>query len=111
MYGVPKICKTAKDLERIHEMAKQGKLPREQVKNYWRGLLNNRQRYVFDRILSDTEDPDGNPPDYIVLENELDDGTTERRQHKLEENSDALIFRLGYTVSQVENKISELEVD
>lgn len=108
MYGVPKICKTANDFERIHELAKQGKLPQEQVKKHWDGLLGTSQHYVFDRVLGDTEDPDGSSPDYVVVENELEDGSIERRQHKLAENPEGAIFKLGYSVSDVNQKISEL---
>jgi hypothetical protein len=108
MYGVPKTLNTRADFDRVHDLAKAGRLPAEGVKKYWQGLLSGKDHYVFDRILADGEDPDGTPPDYIVLNVEQDDGTTERRQQKLMENPDARIFKLGYTAADVETKISEL---
>jgi hypothetical protein len=110
MYGVPKTVKTANDLERIHGMALEGRLPKERVAKHWQGLLNGKDHYVFDRKLSDSEDPDGSPPDYIVLDVKQEDGTTERHQYQLQEDPNASIFELGYTVSKVNAKLNELGV-
>lgn len=111
MYGVPRTVKTANDLERIHALALEGKLSKAGVARHWQGLLNGRTHYVFDCKLADSEDPDGSPPDYIVLDVTLDDGTTEERhQYQLQEDPGAAIFKLGYTVTGVQTKIDELGV-
>ena len=110
MIGVPRVCKTKQDYERIHQMAKDGKLHKEEVLRHLRGLLGTKDHYVFDRLLGDSEEPDGETPEYIVVEHEKDDGTVERRQNKLTENPKGRIFKLGFTESGVRQMISELEV-
>lgn len=110
MYGVPKTVKTASDLERIHALALEGKLSKASVAKHWQGLLNGKDHYAFDRKLADTEDPDGSPPDYVVLDVKQDDGTTERHQYQLQEDPGAAIFELGYSVSGVQTKLDELGV-
>lgn len=108
MYGVPKTLNTKQDYERVHSLALSGEASQEEVKKHWQGLINSRMKYEFDRVLSESEDPDGPAPDFIVLDVKLDDNTIERRQQKLVSNPNAAIFRLGYNVAEVESKINEL---
>jgi len=70
-----------------------------------RGLLATRQRYEFDRILADGEDPDGPEPEHRVVTDE--DG--ERRQNKLVDDPNGRIYRLGLTDVEVEHWIKTLE--
>jgi len=126
MYGVPKVCKTVKDFERVHELAKAGKLPRERgvdpkelVKKQWQGLQNSHYHYVFDRVLDEDgekdgkspdykKEKDGKSPDYKEVREVKEDGSTERRQFKLKENPSGKIFKLGYDPDDVQAKIEEL---
>lgn len=110
MIGTPRVCKTASDYERIYQMAKEGKLPKQEVLNHLQGLLNTREKYVFDRVLEDSEEPDGDSPQYTVVERELEDGTVERRQNKLEEDPNGRIFKLGFSVENIQKRIDDLEV-
>lgn len=109
MIGVPQVCKTKQDCQNIHRMAQDGKLPKGEVLSHLRGLLGTKDYYVFDRMLEDSEDPDGSPPEYTVVETEKEDGTTERKQNKLVENPKGRIFKMGFTVSQVQQMIKDLE--
>lgn len=108
MYGYPKIINTRHDVEYLvgylgtHWATEENK---QRGLSFLRGLRDNTQIYVFDRILSESEDPDGPEPDFIVLQDE--DGG--RKQMRLEENPNALIYRLGFTVAEVENLIATVE--
>lgn len=109
MIGVPRTCKTKQDYLNIYQAAKNGKLPSDEVLKSLRGLLGTKDCYVLDRILGDSEEPDGTPPEYTVTETVQEDSTTERRQNKLTENPKGRIFKLGFTVSAVQQMISDLE--
>lgn len=113
MKGIPhNSLKTAQDYEGMQELALAGELrPRDvdTLKRYWASLLNGRFCYERDRLLGESEEPDGDEPEYRVLTEEADDGTEERWQYKRVEDSHARIHALGYDVATVENKIAELE--
>lgn len=110
MYGVPQVLATAADFEKVHQMALNGECDPEAVGRHWRGLLASRQAYDRDRVLADGESADGPEPKYKVLEEELEDGTTQRVQYVLAEQPGAKIYALGYTVAGVESKLTELGV-
>lgn len=77
------------------------------TKRAYQGLLNTSKHYVFDRKLGPDEQPDGPEPDYIVMEEEQEDGTVKRTQSKLVENSNGKLFKLGFTVSDVQGVIDK----
>ena len=108
MKGIPgPALATRSDYERLHKMALDGELrPREidKLRRYWQALIDGRWRYDRDRVLEDGEDPDGDEPEYRVIEDE-EEG---RVQHKRVRDDKALIDRLGFSVEEVENKIKEL---
>lgn len=108
MYGYPKIIKTRHDVEYLvgylgSKWATQANIERGLA--FLRGLRDNTTRYVFDRVLAESEQPDGDEPDYRVLEN--DDG--EREQFKLEEDPGARIHKLGFTQAEVQQLIDTIE--
>ncbi|MCS4503912.1 hypothetical protein NYO91_07450 [Arhodomonas aquaeolei] len=113
MKGIPhNSLKTAQDYEGMQQLAIAGELrPRDvaTLRRYWQSLLDGRWRYDRDRLLGDSEAPDGDEPDYRVLVEEAEDGTEERWQYKRVADDKARIHHLGYDVATVEGKIAELE--
>jgi len=114
MQGVPRCgLRTRADYDLMQSLAVQGEIRPQGVatlKQHWQGLLSGRFTYVYDRDLADGEAPDGDMPDFRVLEVEDDDtGETRRVQMKRTESPQAEIFRLGYTVQDVEQAITDLE--
>lgn len=123
MQGVPRYgLRTRADYDLLQGLAIQGEIRPQGVatlKRHWEGLLAGRWTYVHDRELTEGEAPDGPEPEYRVLElrDESADieGETEneaavrRVQIKRIESPTAEIFRLGFTVHDVEQAISDLE--
>ena len=108
MYGYPKIIQTRHDVEYLvgylgtHWATEEN---RERGLRYLRGLRDNTTVYVVDRALDVGEAPDGPEPDYRVMEDE----EGQRMQYRLEENPRAPIFRLGFTVEEVDALIATVE--
>lgn len=108
MYGYPKHINTRSDIEYLvgflgTKWATDENRSRGTA--FLRSLIEGRFAYQFDRVLADEENPDGESPDYIVLTDE--DGA--RRQLKRVEDKNAMIYRLGFTVDEVEALIDEVE--
>lgn len=107
----PPALKTTSDYERLHQLALDGELRRsdiERLRQRWSSLLDP---YIYqrDRQLDDDEDPDGDKPEYRVIEDELEDGTVERWQLKRARDPNARIDRLGYSEDEVQSKLDELD--
>lgn len=113
MRGVPRILKTRADFERCQAMARDGRLGQNSLRRlfaHWEGLLAGRYYYVLDRVLADTEEPDGSPPEYIVREvDDEDSGETRREQLKRVERVPSALERIGVSVSDAEDAMTELE--
>ncbi len=114
MQGVPRYgLRTRADYDLLQGLATQGEIRPQGVatlKRHLEGLLVGRFTYVYDRDLANGEAPDGDMPDFRVLDVEDDDtGETRRVQMKRTESPQAEIFRLGYTVQGVEQSITDLE--
>ncbi|SDJ41781.1 hypothetical protein [Billgrantia gudaonensis] len=108
MYGYPKIIQTRHDVEYLvgylgSKWATQENIARGLA--FLRGLRDNTTVYVFDRALAEGEEPDGAEPAYRVMQDE----EGERHQYRLEENPRAPIFRLGFTVEEVDSLITTIE--
>src|SRR5690554_4948302 len=103
MIGFPKKLNSRKDYENI--IKDFGYI--KDVKRAYQGLLNTSKHYVFDRNLTSEEEPDGNEPEYKVLEEEQEDETMQRVQYKLIENTTGKIFKLGFTIDEVEEVINK----
>lgn len=69
------------------------------------GLIDDAQRYFFDRELTAQEQPDGPEPLYKVVTD--DDGT--RRQLKLQDDPTAMILHLGLTVAEAQNMMQTIQ--
>lgn len=115
MQGVPRYgLRTRADYDLLHGLATQGEIRPQGVatlKRHFEGLLAGRFTYVHDRVLADGESPDGDMPDYRVLTVEDEEtGETRRVQMKRIESPQAEIFRLGFTVQEVEQAITDLEM-
>lgn len=114
MQGVPRYgLRTRADYDLLLGLATQGEIRPQGVatlKRHFEGLLSGRFTYVHDRVLAEAESPDGDMPDYCVLNVEDEEtGETRRVQMKRIESPQAEIFRLGFTVQEVEQAITDLE--
>jgi hypothetical protein len=114
MQGVPRYgLRTRADYDLLLGLATQGEIRPQGVatlKRHFEGLLSGRFTYVHDRELAEAESPDGDMPDYRVLNVEDEEtGETRRVQMKRIESPQAEIFRLGFTVQEVEQAITDLE--
>lgn len=114
MQGVPRFgLRTRADFELLQQLALQGQLRPTCIatlQRHWQGLLAGRWTYVYDRDLAADENPDGEAPQYLVIESEDEaSGEMRRAQHRRIEAPSAAIFQLGFTVPEVEQAISALE--
>jgi hypothetical protein len=105
MYGYPKQIATRTDAEYLLGYLGSPWATPENIQRgllFFEGMLAHAKSYVFDRNLAEGEEPD---PDCIVLVQE--DGT--RRQEALADDPAALIYRMGYTVAEVEAIITQIK--
>jgi len=108
MYGYPKIIKTRTDVHYLvgymgSKWATETNVQRGLA--FLRGLRDNTTQYVFDRMLTEGEDPDGSEPQYRVLPSE----EGEREQFTLQDNPTARIHQLDFTVAEVQQLIDSVE--
>ncbi len=110
MYGIPKILQTRNDFDSCLTAAKSGEASAAAVIMHFRGLITSSQTYIFDKTLSEDEQPSGEMPEYCIAE-QKDEVTAvvTRAQYKLTTDTNARIFELGYTIENVEQIIAELE--
>lgn len=106
MISIPTVLNTRADYDRALDKARKGEQQTADVLQHFVGLCENRFTYVFDKSLTEQQEPDGETPDYIVL---TDSETEQRTQLKRVEMINAAIFTLGYTVAAVKKIIKELE--
>lgn len=114
MRGFPRnALKTREDFEMMQTRAVEGSLrPRQvsELRRHWQSLLNGRFAYQHDRVLAEGEEPDGQEPEYRVIEDTEDDGETVRRvQFRRAEVASSRMARMGFTQAEVEQAITELE--
>ncbi len=109
MHGAPKTLQTKEDYEVCHAEVLAGYPAKNEMIDRWQSLIDTQQIYVFDRILAADEAADGAEPDYRVVEDKLEDGTIERHQFILVADSASMLGGLGYTVAEVQAKMTELE--
>lgn len=110
MYQIPKQLKTRTDHDRVYVLAKAGACKCTQALAHFEGLLRGHYRLEFDRVLGESEPADGDEPDYRVLTAEDEStGEPERHQYKRVERVESRVTRLGYTVSELEDIITELQ--
>lgn len=102
MRGFPTHLNTRADYELVHDAALAGELPTDKLLTAYDALLNTRLHYVFDRLLATDEPADGAEPEYRVMAEKLEDGTTQRTQYKLVDNPDARLYQLGFAVADIE---------
>jgi len=76
------------------------------VKRSYQGLLNTAEKYEFDKELAAESDRTGPAPEYKVMTQE-EEGTEKIVQFKLVDNPNGKIFRLGFTVDEVQEVIDQ----
>lgn len=114
MRGFPRnALKTRQDFEMMQARAAEGSLrPRQvsELRRHWQSLLDGRFAYQVDRVLEGDEEPDGQEPEYRVVDETEDDGETIRRvQFKRIESDSSRLARMSFSQTEVEHAIAELE--
>ena len=102
MRGFPKVLNSRQDYENI--VSDFGYT--EKVKRAYQGLLNTAEKYEFDKELAAESDRTGPTPKYKVMTQE-EEGTEKIVQFKLVDNPNGKIFRLGFTVDEVQEVIDQ----
>lgn len=107
MHGIPRILQTREDFDLALAAARSGEADKTIVAGHFKGLIEAAHYYAFDRYLADGEAPDGAPPEYWVIE--PTEYQPQRRQEKRTLDPEARLFKLGYSLAEVEAIINELE--
>lgn len=94
MVGYPKFLNTKEDYEFVRV-----NFPREQWESDFKALLNERYEWFN---LGEIEDEGVTDDTHKVVEDKRGDETVVRYQYEYKENENARIYRLGYTVEEVE---------
>jgi hypothetical protein len=102
MRGFPKVLNSRQDYENIINDFGYT----EKVKRAYQGLLNTAEKYEFDKELAAESDRTGTEPEYKVMTQE-EEGTEKIVQFKLVGNPNGKIFRLGFTVDEVQEVIDQ----
>ncbi|SFL93462.1 hypothetical protein [Halanaerobium salsuginis] len=102
MRGFPKVLNSRQDYENI--ISDFGYTAK--VKRAYEGLLNTAEKYEFDKELAAESDRTGPAPEYKVMTQE-EEGTEKIVQYKLVNNPDGKIFKLGFTIGEVEEVIAQ----
>ena len=95
MVGFPKFLNTKEDYEFVR-----ANFPKEQWESDFKALLNERYEWFN---LGEIEGEGVTDDTHKVVEDKRDDETVVRYQYEYKENENARIYRLGYTVEEVEN--------
>ena len=102
MRGFPKVLNSKKDYENvINDFGYTSK-----VKRAYQGLLNTAKKYKFDKELAAESDRTGPEPEYKVMTQE-EEGTETIVQYKLVDNPNGKIFKLGFTIDEVQEVINQ----
>ena len=102
MRGFPKVLNSRQDYENI--VSDFGYTAK--VKRAYQGLLNTAEKYEFDKELAAESERTGPEPEYKVMTQE-EEGTEKIVQFKLVDNPNGKIFRLGFTVNEVQEVIDQ----
>lgn len=113
MRGTPDVLKTRADYERVRDLTINDSLPyADKIKaiKHWRALLGGRWRWEFDKELEFESEADSGD-NYRVIK-ERDEETEEIQrivQEKRVESLNARLFKLEFTVEEVQDVISSME--
>jgi hypothetical protein len=102
MRGFSKVLNSRQDYENV--INDFGYTPK--VKRAYQGLLNTAKKYEFDKELAAESDRTGPEPEYKVMTQE-EEGEEKIVQFKLVDNPNGKIFRLGFTVDEVQEVIDQ----
>ena len=94
MVGYPKFLNTKEDYEFVR-----ANFPKEQWESDFKALLNERYEWFN---LGEIEGEGVTDDTHKVVEDKRDDETVVRYQYEYKANENARIYRLGYTVEEVE---------
>ena len=101
MRGFPKVLNSRQDYENVvNDFGYTAK-----VKRAYEGLLNTAEKYEFDKELAAESDRTGPAPEYKVMTQEEE--KEKIVQFKLVDNLNGKIFRLGFTVEEVQEVIDQ----
>ena len=102
MRGFPKVLNSRQDYENI--ISDFGYTAK--VKRAYQGLLNTAKKYEFDKELAAESDRTSPEPEYKVMTQEEDE-EEKIVQYKLVNNPDGKIFKLGFTIDEVQEVIDQ----
>ena len=102
MRGFPKVLNSRQDYENVvNDFGYTAK-----VKRAYEGLLNTAEKYEFDKELAAESDLTGPEPEYKVMTQE-EEGTETIVQYKLVDNPNGKIFKLGFTIDEVQEVVNQ----
>ena len=108
MKGLPKLLQTREDFNEALALAETDKSIAHALANQFKGLLESSYKYEFDKNLAENELPDGELPDFVVVEKN-DEQNIKRHQLKRVIDENARLFSLGFDVATVTIIINKLE--
>ncbi|WP_028574367.1 hypothetical protein [Desulfonatronovibrio hydrogenovorans] len=112
MRGIPEVLKTKADYERARALFLSGDLPerdKQRAKRHWQSLLY-RWAWSFDKEIESEEQADSGDQYRVVKEHDEGTGELVRMVQEVRlEDPQSRIFRLGFTVQEVEAAILEME--
>jgi len=108
MIRTPKTLQTRADFDAAISLAATEPSEKPTVLNHLKGLIEGAYQYNFDRNMTEEESADGSFPDFWVVEASEE---TQRHQLKREINPTARIFKIGYSILDVQQIINELETE
>lgn len=103
MIGIPRVLQTKADFDDMEAMVKLGEVRASDLAKHYKGLLECRYTYVFDKILNG--DADGDMPDYCHT---VDPESGQTTQLKRIEDPSARAITLGFTWDYIESRIKSL---
>ena len=107
MIGIPRVLQTKADFDDMEAMVKLGEVRAADLAKHYKGLLECRYTYVFDKILNSDgdSDADGDMPDYCHA---VDPESEQITQLKRVEDPSARAITLGFTWDYIESRIKSL---
>jgi hypothetical protein len=102
MRGFPKVLNSRQDYKNVvNDFGYTAK-----IKRAYEGLLNTAEKYKFDKELAAESDRTGPAPEYKVMTQE-EEGTETIVQYKLVDNPNGKIFKLGFTIDEVQEVVNQ----
>ena len=106
MRGKPKYLNTKQDYLNLLNMTEAQGVTKADKEEALKELLDNREDWFFDKVTSENEGI--NDATHKVIINEDVDGAKTYAQYILKKNDGATIYRLGFTIEEVNALLANL---